>query len=84
MEDTPRHIQELYRRQIMALTPEQRLCMVSELFDTARALALAGLPPDTEPRRALFLRFYGPDFPDSAQRERILTAIVSAPPASVD
>jgi hypothetical protein len=79
MDDTPRHVQELYRRQIMALTPEERLRMVSSFFDTARALALAGLPPGTEPRRALFLRFYGQDFRDPAQRERILAAILAEP-----
>ena len=84
MEDTPRHIQEIYRCQIMALAPEERLRMVSSLFDTARALVLAGLPPGTEPRRALFLRFYGQDFPDPAQRERILAALAWGPTASTD
>jgi hypothetical protein len=84
MEDTPRHVQERYRRQIMALAPEERLRMVSSLFDTARALVLAGLPPGVEPRRALFLRFYGQDFPDPAQRERILAALAWTPTASTD
>ncbi|MBM4116398.1 hypothetical protein FJ251_01465 [bacterium] len=80
MDDTPRHVQEIYRRQIMALTPEERLRMASSLFDTARALVLAGLPPGEEPRRALFLRFYGHDFPDPAQRERILAALLPPSP----
>jgi len=84
MEDTPHHVQERYRCQIMALAPEERLRMASSLFDTARALVLAGLPPGTEPRRALFLRFYGQDFPDPAQRERILAAILADPAARED
>jgi hypothetical protein len=75
MEDTPRHLQEHYRREIMALPPEARLRMASEMFDTARALVLAGLPVGTEPHRALFLRFYAQDFPDPAARERILAAL---------
>lgn len=65
----------------MALTPAEHLRMASSLFDTARALALAGLPPGVEPRRALFLRFYGQDFPDPAQRERILASILAEPTA---
>jgi hypothetical protein len=78
MEDTPHHIQERYQREIMALPPEARLRMASAMFDTARALVLAGLPAGTEPRRALFLRFYGQDFPDPAARERILAALLLA------
>jgi hypothetical protein len=53
---------------IIARSPEERLKMGCSMFDTARALARAGIqhshPDFTEPqiRGKLLVRFYGRDF----------------------
>jgi hypothetical protein len=62
MNDTSPAIQRKVRAMLMARTGEERLRMASQMFDTARALALASFPPgldDTEVRRRLCQRFYG-------------------------
>ena len=56
-----------YRDLILSLSPEQRLLMGCKMFDTARALAEAGLTKEPNPnnlplRTRLFLRFYQRDF----------------------
>ncbi len=63
----------------MALTPEQRLRMGCEMFDTARALAEAGLANEPNPqnlslRSRLFLRLYGRDF-SIEEQEKIIRAL---------
>lgn len=70
MNDTPKHIADLYNNMIMARSPQDRLRMVSSMFDTAKALAKAGILAENpsltlkELRAALFVRFYGNDFTD--------------------
>ncbi len=62
MEDTTAEFKELMRRRIATLKPQERVRMCLEMFDTARALVEASLPPglDTVERRKLICRrFYG-------------------------
>lgn len=74
--DTPPEVEIRYRDLIMALTPGERLAMASRMFDTARALALAGISArlgkdatEQDLRVELFLRFYGKDLaPRELQR----------------
>ena len=61
MNDTrPEAAVEMARR-MSALTPEQRLAKVSALFDLAREIAIATLPPgdETDFNYRLFVRIYG-------------------------
>ena len=57
---------------LLALSPAERVRMSSSMFDTARAVILATLPPGSpaEIRVGLFRRLYGADF-DSETRNRI-------------
>jgi hypothetical protein len=60
--DTSREFELMVARRYAGMPPEERVRMAAEMFDTARALALAsfpaGLAPD-EVRRRLCRRFYG-------------------------
>lgn len=63
----------------MSLTPAERLTMVSGMFDSARALVLAGIrarlggdATEQDLRVALFLRFYGGDLA-AAELQRIVS-----------
>jgi hypothetical protein len=77
MTDTPLEIALKYRALLLALPGEERLKMGCSMHATARALVQASViakDPAASPaelRRALFLRFYGHEFPDG--RERIMT-----------
>jgi hypothetical protein len=79
MNDTPNHIQNLYRKMIMARSPSERLAMACRMFATAKALVIAGVrrevanPSPDELRQRIFLRFYGDDFTEE-ERRIILTA----------
>ena len=73
MTDTPLEVERLYRELLMQRSGQERMMMASRMFDAARAMVLASLPPDlteAERRVALFLRIYGDDF-DPETRERI-------------
>ena len=66
---------------LMALSPGERIAMASRMFNTAKALALAGIQhregPIDDPvliRQKLFLHFYGHDFTPE-ETDRILTFI---------
>jgi hypothetical protein len=62
MNDTPPEIAALMRKMLMARSGAERVLMGCEMFDTARALALASFPPglpDIEVKRLLCERFYG-------------------------
>jgi hypothetical protein len=65
---------------LRARTPEERMLMGASMFDTARAMAVAGIRDahpeygEGELRRALFLRLYGQDF-EPAVRDRIADRI---------
>ncbi len=73
MNDTPKHVEALFRRKLMELTGEERLRMGSEMHECAREIVLASLPAglgEGERRRRLFLRFYSGDF-DEVTTEKI-------------
>jgi len=77
--DTDPVVAAEYRRMLMALSPGQRVAMACSMFQTAKALARAGILqngplPESEVRRQLFLRFYGREFTEE-QRDSILAAL---------
>jgi hypothetical protein len=60
--DTPPEIERMVRDKIMARSGEERFVMGSQMFDSAREMIRASLPPglsETEQRRELFKRIYG-------------------------
>ncbi|HKG92934.1 MAG TPA: hypothetical protein VKA84_13610 [Gemmatimonadaceae bacterium] len=65
MNDTAPDVEARYRAMLMARSPEERFLMGIRMFDAARAMVLASLPPGLTPderRRRLFARVY-PDLP---------------------
>ncbi len=68
MDDTRKNIANLYKDMILARSPQDRLRMVSSMFDSAKKLAAAGIlseKPNLSPaelRASLFMRFYGSEF----------------------
>jgi len=82
MRDTAPEVQAHYDALLARRTPEQRLRMMSDMYDCARQLARAGIrhrhpnASETEVRQKLFLQFYERDFtPD--QVRRVLAYIAS-------
>jgi hypothetical protein len=66
MTDTPPEIAEMVRVRLMALPGATRFRMGAEMFDVARRMALASLPPgltETERKQRLFHRLYGEELP---------------------
>jgi hypothetical protein len=62
MTDTPREIERMMRDKLMARSGEERFVMGAQMFDSAREMVKASLPPglsDVEQRRQLFKRLYG-------------------------
>jgi hypothetical protein len=62
MTDTQAEIERRLRNKIMALSGEERFIMGAQMFDAAREMVKASLPPglsETEQRRELFKRLYG-------------------------
>jgi uncharacterized membrane protein len=72
MSDTAPEAAALMRELLMRRTGAERLVMATAMFDAARALVIASLPPDLPPaefKRRLFERIYGfplPGAQDSA------------------
>lgn len=65
LSDTAPEIAELVRSRLMARTAEERFLMGVQMFDAAREMTLASLPPDLSDRarqELLFERTYG--YPD--------------------
>ena len=67
MTDTPPDIARKVREQLMARSGEERLVMGAEMFEAAREMVLASLPPNLPPaerRRQFYKRLYGkePEF----------------------
>ena len=86
MKDTPDEVERRYHAMLMALPPGRRVAMALGMFDTARALAEAGLRATglSDPRavrRAIFLRFYGDDF-GPRETAAILSALDAAAEAA--
>jgi hypothetical protein len=68
MNDTSPEIAEMVRARLMNLPGETRLIMGVQMFESARAMILASLPPglnESERKRLLFERIYGEKFPVS-------------------
>ena len=60
--DTLPKIERMIRDKIMALSGEERFIMGAQMFDAAREVVKASLPPglsEAEQRRQLFKRRYG-------------------------
>ena len=77
MTDTPPEVMQRYRAMLLARSPEERLKMGCSMGATARILVRASVlahDPQASPtavRRALFLHFYGHEFP-AVEQEKIL------------
>lgn len=66
MTDTSPEIAELVRQKLMARSGEERFLMGVQMFEAARAMALASLPAGLSPeelKRQLFQRLYGQPLP---------------------
>lgn len=66
MTDTSPEIAELVRQKLMARSGAERFVMGVRMFDAAKAVALASLPPKlpaAELKRRLFERIYGQPAP---------------------
>ena len=66
MTDTSPEIAELVRQRLMARPGEERFLMGVQMFNAARAMALASLPAGLSPeelKRQLFQRLYGRPLP---------------------
>jgi len=66
MSDTPPEIQRMLRDKIMMRSNEERFVMGAAMFEAAREMVQASLPPglsEAEQKRQLFKRFYGEDLP---------------------
>ncbi|MEO7700170.1 MAG: hypothetical protein ABIZ04_13175 [Opitutus sp.] len=62
MNDTSPEIAELVRQKLMARSGSERFVMGSRMFDAARTVVLASLPPGLSPdelKRQLYQRVYG-------------------------
>ena len=71
VKDTPPEINRRMFEGVMALSEGERLKMGCSMFDMARQLVLAGLPPglsEVERRKALYERMYGEPCPIFADR----------------
>ena len=77
--DTTPEMEARYREMIMALSPGDRVAMGCQMFNTAKALVVAGLEAEENPEglsmpARIFLRIYGNDFePD--ERARIVAVL---------
>lgn len=70
MTDTSPEIADMVRARLMALSGAERFCMGARMFEAARSVVLASLPPDlseTERKRLLFDRLYGKPLPRSRE-----------------
>ncbi len=62
MSDASPEIERIVRDKLMARSGEERFVMGAQMFDSAREMVKASLPPglsETEQRRQLFKRLYG-------------------------
>lgn len=66
MNDTSPAMEALYQKLLSELTPEERVIRGASMFDSAREIILASLPPDLsdeERTRQLYERIYGEPLP---------------------
>jgi hypothetical protein len=80
VKDTAEEIDAAYRERFASLSPLERLVMMSDMFDTARALMEAGIrtsQPEISSRDLrieMFKRLYWNDF-DEATMARFISAL---------
>ena len=70
MNDTSPEFARIVADRHRAMTPEERLRIASDMFETARTLVESSLPPGLsryERRLALIRRIYGAELPAAAQ-----------------
>ena len=73
MTDTEPEIETMYRRMLMARSPEERLRMSAQMGESVRAVVHASLPTTLTPverRIALLRRYYASDFSE-AELEKV-------------
>jgi hypothetical protein len=66
--DTAPEVAEMVRARLMALSGAERFLMGVRMYEAARRMVLASLPPglsESERKRLLFERFYDEPFPGS-------------------
>lgn len=62
MTDTPPEIERMVKARLMARSSEERFIMGAQMFESAREMVKASLPPglsEMEHRQELFRRIYG-------------------------
>lgn len=80
MTDTPPDVDAAFTAMFATLTPTERVRMMSEMFDTARRILIAGIRDeqpdisDTELKVQIFLRTYRDDY-SPGERDRIIAHI---------
>ncbi|MFN0313881.1 MAG: hypothetical protein ACKVQA_02415 [Burkholderiales bacterium] len=68
MNDTSPEIGRMVRDRYAAMSPQERVRIGAEMFDTARSIVIASFPPnltEKERRRMLCQRFYGDLFDEA-------------------
>lgn len=66
MNDTSPEIAEMVRKRLMERSGAERFLMGTRMFDAARSMILASLPPglpEADRKRLLFERLYGTPLP---------------------
>jgi hypothetical protein len=69
MNDTSDTVARLVRERYAAMTPAERMQIAASMYDTARAIVEASLPPgltSAQRRYAIAKRIYGDDLPEAA------------------
>ncbi|MFC1590896.1 hypothetical protein ACFL43_00060 [Thermodesulfobacteriota bacterium] len=85
MRDTHPSAEKVYREKMMQRSSEERFVMGARMFESARRLVLASLPPGmsrAERSFQLFLRLYGNEIDQDTQarvRQRLLCLDSAAP-----
>jgi hypothetical protein len=68
LSDTPKQVEQRYKKMLLSLTPSERLRMASGMYDSGRKLVIAGILNGgqqlnaSQLRGQIFLRVYGGDF----------------------
>lgn len=74
MNDTPPEVERLFRDRLMACSGAERMAMGSRMFDVARKMILASLPPnlsEVEKKILLCQRLYGDEVDVKAFSEHL-------------
>lgn len=73
MNDTSQSMADLFHHKMAELSSEDRFLMGVQMFESAREIVLASLPPGLSPAERLyniFIRYYGREF-DAPTQEKI-------------